>query len=87
MVMIEDGGWIADLEAMTCRNILTSMVVEFEKSGSSYVGKVKDMPIGIMEQWAKLRHGERLMKNAVAEAEEVFLRAAIERDIEQGEPV
>jgi hypothetical protein len=87
MVMIEDGGWVADLEAMACRNILTNMVVEFEKSGSSYVGKIKDMPLETFGQLAKQRHGERFIKNAVAEAEEVFLRAVIEKDIEHGEPV
>jgi bifunctional pyridoxal-dependent enzyme with beta-cystathionase and maltose regulon repressor activities len=83
MVEIVGGGWIADLGAMTCRNIFTNMVVEFEKSGTGYVGKVKDMPLEIFDRWAKLEHGEKLMKKAVAEAEEVFLRAVIERDIEE----
>jgi hypothetical protein len=40
------------------------------------------MPFETYGQWAKLEHGERLMKKAVAEAEEVFLKAVIERDIE-----
>jgi bifunctional pyridoxal-dependent enzyme with beta-cystathionase and maltose regulon repressor activities len=83
MVTIVGGEWIADLGTMICRNIITRMVVEFEKSGTGYVGKVKDMPLEIFAQWAKKEHSERLMKKAVAEAEVVFLRTVIERNIEK----
>jgi hypothetical protein len=64
--------WIVDLGNMTCRNINTKMVVEFQKSGKGYKGKIKDMPIELMAQWAKLKDGERLMQKTVMDAEEVF---------------
>ncbi|MDR0474448.1 MAG: hypothetical protein LBH43_12345 [Treponema sp.] len=78
MVNLINDGWVVDLGNETCWNFNTKMVVEFEKCGKTYVGKIKDMPIELMAQWAKLRHGERLIKKAVGEAEEVFLRAIIE---------
>jgi hypothetical protein len=82
MVEIVGGEWIADLGSMTCRNIFTNMVVEFEKCGTGYLGKIKDMPFEGFSQLSKQVHGERIIKKAVADAEEVFLRAVIERDIE-----
>jgi hypothetical protein len=83
MVTIANGEWIADLGDMTCRNINTKMVVVFEKQGKAFLGKIRDMPIEIMEQWAKLEHGERLVQKAVTDAEDVFLRAYFESDIER----
>lgn len=83
MVTIANDEWIADLGSKTCYNINTKMVVEFQKSGNTYIGKIRDMPIKIMSKWAKLRHGERLIKKAVEEAEEVFLRAFYESDNEK----
>jgi hypothetical protein len=58
------------------------MVVEFAKSGNGYVGKIKDMPYEGFSQLSKQVNGERIIKKAIADAEEVFLRAVIERDIE-----
>jgi precorrin-6B methylase 2 len=82
MITITDGEWIADLGAMTCKNINTQMIVEFEKSGKTYIGKIRDIPIEIMSKWAELKHGEKLVINAIREAEEVYLRALAERDFE-----
>jgi hypothetical protein len=53
MITIANGEWIADLGAMTCRNINTGMVVEFQKSGITYVGEIKDMPVEIMRPMGK----------------------------------
>jgi len=82
MITITNGEWIADLGAMTCRNINTKMVVEFENKGKYFSGKIKDMPIELFSQWAKLKHGERLIQKAVMEAEEVYTRAFFESKIE-----
>ena len=61
MVTITNGEWIADLGALTCRNINTQMVVEFEKYGRTFRGKMRDMPIELMSQWAALENGDRLI--------------------------
>lgn len=57
------------------------MVVEFNKNGTTYTGKIKDMPFKLMRQWAKTEHGELFIKNAIMEAEKIFWRALIENDI------
>ena len=85
MITISDGEWIADLRAMTCRNYINNIVVVFEKKGKMPIGKIKDIPIELMEKWAALPHGENNIKNAVMEAEEVFLRAYLENLIEKTE--
>jgi len=77
MVTISD--WTADLEAMTCRNNINNIVVSFEKKGKTLIGKIKDMPIELVEKWAALPHGEENIKNAVMEAEDAFLRAYFEK--------
>jgi hypothetical protein len=42
-----------------------------------------DMPMDLMERWAALPHGEQCIRQAVEEAEEVFLRALYESQIEK----
>lgn len=83
MVTIAHGEWIADLGAMVCRNINNGVVVCFEKSGKTLAGKIKDMPMTIFEQWAMLKNGHKIVQRTVMEAEEVFLKAFIESDIEK----
>jgi ferritin-like metal-binding protein YciE len=85
MITITDGKWIADLGAMTCRNIEKRITVAFERNGKTLRGKIQDMPAGLLAQWAgEEAQGERRIRHMVEEAEEVFLRAWFERKIEQG---
>ena len=72
MVTIAQGEWIADLGAMVCRNSNNGIVVCFEKSGKAYLGKIKDMPMEVMQHWAMLKNGDRLIQKSVMEAEKVF---------------
>jgi hypothetical protein len=81
MITIKNGGWVADLEAMTCRNTSSRIVVGFYKTGKTCFGKIKYMSNEIMELWSKLWYGDYLIKNAVMQAEEVFLKDFIESDI------
>jgi hypothetical protein len=81
MITMTNAGWVADLETMTCRNTSTRMVVEFYKTGKSYIGKIKDNHIEVIENWSKLWYGDYLIKNAVMQAEEVFLKDFKENDI------
>ena len=83
MITIAQGEWLADLGAMTCRNINNGIIVVFEKNGKVLNGKIKDMPVELMRQWAELQNGHKLIRKAVAEAEEVFLRAYYENEIEK----
>jgi hypothetical protein len=41
------------------------------------------MPIELLKRWAALPKGEQLIREAVEEAEEVFLRAWFETQIEK----
>ena len=83
MITIAQGEWIADLGAKLCRNINSRMVVCFEKQGKTLTGKIKDMPMELFQQWAMIPNGEKLIQKAVMEAEEVFLRAYFESDMEK----
>jgi hypothetical protein len=75
--------WVVNLEAKTCQNTKTKMIVEFDKHGSVYYGKVKDMPMQLMAQWAMEGNGEQRVKKAVLEAEDIFTRAANEKELEK----
>jgi hypothetical protein len=83
MKRITDGKWIADLGAMTCRNIENGLVVSFIKKDKILEGKLQDMPFELLGTWAVLPDGERKIRRAVEEAEEVFLRAWFEAKIEK----
>ena len=83
MITITGGEWIADLGAMKCRNYHNGIVVTFEKSGKFYQGKIEHIPIELMTKWANRTDGARKIQNAVMEAEEVFMRAFFESDIEK----
>ena len=80
MVHIASGKWVVDLGAMTCRNYNNNTVVGFERQGDVLIGKIKDMPLELMTQWAGEPHGERKVQQAVMDAEDVFLRSYFEND-------
>ena len=73
-------GWIADLETMTCRNINTNIVVTFKKRRNIFLPTIKDVPVDIVEKWAKMKDGEKEQEKIIAEAEDVFMNAFIEND-------
>ena len=83
MITIASDKWIADLGTMTCHNVTNKIIVVFEKSGKTMAGKIKDMPMELMAKWAAEPEGEMKIQKAVMEAEEVFLRAYFESDIEK----
>jgi hypothetical protein len=81
MINITDGKWVADLGAMICLNIENRIVVSFKQNGNILEGKLQDMPVNLLEKWAALPQGEKYIRQAVEEAEEVFLRAWLEAKI------
>jgi hypothetical protein len=84
MISITDGKWIADLGAMTCRNIENRIIVMFERNGKTVRGKIQDIPADVLAQWAGKAQGERCIRHMVEESEEVFLRAWFESKFEWG---
>ena len=82
MVTITDGVWIADLGTMTCWNCRNNIIVSFERSGKTLVGKIYNMPPQLFEKWAAEPYSEGKIKNAVMEAKEVFSRAYMENAVE-----
>ena len=74
MINITNEDWIVDLDKMTCRNRVSKIVVSFKKSGNTLIGKLQDAPLKLFKKWAADPQGEDCIKNAVTEAEEVFLR-------------
>jgi len=81
MLRIIGDEWLVDTEALICRNNLTKIVVGFEKSGKTYVGKIKDMPMELTARLSKMKDGELLLQKAVMDAEEVFLREMFEGNV------
>jgi hypothetical protein len=83
MISITDGKWIADLGAMTCRNIENRIAVSFKQKGKRIEGKLQDMPVELLEKWAALPDGDRRIRQVVEDAEAVFLRAWFESRIDR----
>ncbi len=83
MITIANGEWIADLRAMTCQNILNNVIVSFEVKEKLPQGKIKDIPMDLLSKLAIQSDGEKAIEKMVADAEEVFLKAYFEREIEE----
>ncbi len=83
MITTTNGEWTADVNAMTCRNTLNNVIVIFEKKGESLQGKIDNMSMELLTKMSSQPHGERSMEQLVTDAEEVFLRAYFESDIEK----
>ena len=81
MITITGEEWIADLGTMTCKNISNNIVIVFIKNGGILEGKLKYIPMELLDYWTETPHGERLIQKAVIDAQEVFLRAYFESNI------
>ena len=73
-----NGKWIPDLENLTCLHEGSKIEVVFQRKGNTFIGKLNDMPVDLMDSWAADPNGESYIKAAVTEAEEVFLQACAE---------
>jgi len=69
---------------MVCRNINNGITVCFLKTGKMVTGKIQDMPMELLQQWAALPDGHMYIQNAVMEAEEVFFEGYVGNVIENG---
>ena len=77
------GNWLVDLRNLECRNIETQMVIAFEKRGLALKGRIRDMPDKLLEQWRADPNGERYIRKAVIEADDIFFRAYFDKEIER----
>ena len=67
--------WVFDKTLMVCWNVENKVIVKMERAGDIYIGKLQDMPMELFEAIANLRHGDRIIKNIVRNAEDEFFRA------------
>ena len=81
-----DSEWVADLEQMTCENGIYKIVVKFEKEGEKIIGKIKEMPLDLVNELAKemaeKSNRYKPVKKVVLKSEDVFLQAYHEGMIE-----
>ncbi len=82
MITITNGEWIANLQTMTCRNVLNNVIISFEMKGKFPRGKITHIPMDLLSKLAIQPDGEKAFEKMVADAEEVFLKAYFEREIE-----
>jgi len=75
--------WVVDLLNLTCRNIENQVVVAFEKRGPALEGKIKDMPVELLEMWTREANGENHIRKTVIEADEVFFKAYFNYEIDR----
>ena len=75
MDKITEDHWIADLKTMTCANTASKIVISFQKLGGDIIGKVKYVPLVLLKEWGATPDGGEFLKNAVVEAEKVFMKA------------
>jgi len=75
MVTTTKSEWVADVVTMTCRNTTNNIVVLFERLGKTLKGKIKGIPLKLLNEWRIEEEGEKNIRNTITEAEEMFLIA------------
>jgi hypothetical protein len=82
MVTTTNSEWVADVVTMTCRNTTYNIVVLFEKLGKTLNGKIKDIPLELLNKWRIEGKGEINIRDTIMKAEEVFLQAYFKNNYE-----
>ena len=70
--------WVADVVTMTCKNTTNNIVVIFEKLGKNLTGKIKDLPLELINKWTIEKNVEINIREALKEAEKIFMKAYLE---------
>jgi len=65
---------------MTCKNTTNNIVVKYEKLGKNLTGKIIDLPLELINKWTIEKTVEINIRNAVKEAEEIFMKAYAENN-------
>jgi len=74
METISSEEWVVDLATMTCWNKTNNIVVSFEKHQNIVIGKIKSIPLELINKWAKEKKGDNI-KKTIKEAEDSFMKA------------
>jgi len=82
-----NGEWVIDVEKMTCRNTTNNIVILFRKINGSLVGKIKTLPMKVVNKWMTERPECNSLKKAITEAEIIFFKAYSENGDEKTEVV
>jgi hypothetical protein len=83
MIYFASGEWMADLKAMTCRNMTWNITVSFEKQGEAFIGTISDMPDNLSRRWMSAKSGNLVREKLIKEAQEVFLMAYNANELEE----
>ena len=75
METVSDEEWVVDIAAMTCWNKTNNIVVVFEKHKNIVIGKIKSIPLELVNKWAKDNQGDIKIKKTIKEAEDSFMNA------------
>jgi len=75
METVTNDDWEVDMKTMTCWNKITNVVVVFEQYSKILIGKIKSIPLELVNKWAKENRGDLMIKNTIREAEDSFMRA------------
>jgi hypothetical protein len=75
--------WIVDLKSFTCLNAENKIVICFEKKGNTLRGKIKDIPLTLLNEWTEDPDVDKRIRKALIEADEVFFNAYFAKEIER----
>jgi len=67
--------WVVDIITMTCWNKTNNIVVTFENHKNIFIGKIKSIPLELVNKWAKEKQGDIKIKNTIKEAEESLMKS------------
>ena len=75
--------WLVDLKNFTCYNTENQIVISFEKKGNSFQGKIKEIPLVLLDTWTQNSDINKLFRKAFIEADEAFFKAYFANEIEK----
>jgi hypothetical protein len=75
--------WIVDLKNFTCLNSENQIAIVFEKKGNSLRGKIKEIPITLLNEWTDYPDINKRIRKALIEADEAFFNAYFANEIER----
>ena len=75
METISGEEWVVDITDMTCWNKTNNIVVVFENHKNIFIGKIRSIPLELVNKWTKDKQGDTKIKNTIKEAEDYLMKA------------
>lgn len=66
--------WVFDNSLMICRKVGKGVIIDFEKVGDEYKGKLQGTPMALFEKKAELAYREKIIEQIARSAEEDYLK-------------